>query len=561
MNTFTRTFFITFISFLITGVVNLLFNHTVSALDTGITNLEIWGYIQNDTAFHTTTNSGTAPFFQDKKVAPNFPPPGGGFHPASILLNRLVRENKVNHRSSLMKFENTFNLKALYKVMDCPYRKISIFGRIYLLHDAVYDLTEDIGWRAGGLPGAYRSDGTPARWYRNDLHNETFKRIFREFYMDYNTPQLDIRIGKQMIVWGEIDGFRLLDLVNPFDLREFILDDYEDSRIPQWSLNVKWRFLKDRPDYNLEFIFIPDFEPNKIMREGSTWEPDELKLYYGGNRTFKYVDDYNIFGPGYHYKNIYKKPAQTFENSNFGLRFNGVKQMARGALSYSVSYYYTWDYSWFPFVKGWFMPGAGNVSSHESIPGFTDLFLLAPTTIERKHTRNHVFGATFNKVIGKWAFRGEAAYTRGKMTAVDPLMAGAGAQDFASKKDTIDYCLGFDKNFFTDWFTSGQIIQSIVLNANPHMVKGLSLKRRRDTNTFLTFVVQKLFNNDQMGFSSLIAYGAVEGEWWLSPKFWWEVTQNIKGTIGANIFEGDHYDTLGQFNRNDQIYIQLRYSY
>ncbi len=171
MNTLTKKLLITFISFLLMGAANLLLNHNVSALDTGIPNLEIWGYIQNDTAFHTTTNPGTAPFFQDRKVAPNFPPPGGGFHPASILLNRLVRENTVNHRSSLMKLENTFNLKALYKIMDSPYRKISIFGRIYLLHDAVYDLTNDIGWRAGGLPGAYRSDGTPARWYRNDLHN------------------------------------------------------------------------------------------------------------------------------------------------------------------------------------------------------------------------------------------------------------------------------------------------------------------------------------------------------------------------------------------------------
>ncbi len=114
----------------------------------------------------------------------------------------------------------------------------------------------------------------------------------------------------------------------------------------------------------------------------------------------------------YHYENVYKKPAGTFENSNFGVRYGGVKQMKRGALSYTFSYYYTWDYSWAPFVKGWFMPLVGNVSSHQG-NSWESLICssLAPTTLSREHHRMHVFGATFNKVIGKWALRGEAAYT------------------------------------------------------------------------------------------------------------------------------------------------------
>ena len=78
---------------------------------------------------------------------------------------------------------------------------------------------------------------------------------------------------------------------------------------------------------------------------------------------------------------------------------------------------------------------------------------------------------------------------------------------------------------------------SIVLDADKRMVKGLSLRERRAVNTFFTFVIQKLFNDDQMGFSNLLAYGT-EGEWWINPKLWWEVTQNIKATVSAHIFEG-----------------------
>ncbi len=529
------------------------------ALDTGDPRLEVWGYIQNDTAWHYTSNPGLKDIFKYKTVAPGL---GNFGHPAAFLVNGLSRQNIVKHRDSLEKFENSFNMKMLYKIKDCDNEKLSIFGRIYTLVDSMYDLTNDQGWRAGGLPGAYHGKGNAGRYYRNDLHWRASKRIPREFYVDYNIPQMDLRIGKQMIVWGEIDGFRLLDLVNPFDLREFILDDYEDSRIPQWSVDLKWRFLEDKPDQYLEFVWIPDFEANQIMKEGSQWAVDELSVYYAGDRAFSYVDQYNLFGRGYHYKNKYKEPAETIKNSNFGVRYGGVKQMQRGALSYTFSYLYTWDYSWAPFVKGWFMPGVGNVNSHHSIPGVTDIFLLAPTTIERKYTRNHVLGATFNKVIGKWAFRGEGALTLHKYVAVNPLTGGKSSQSMEKKKNTLDYCLGFDRTVFTDWFLSGQIIQNIVLEAPGHMVKGLSLKEKKALDTHFTFVVSKPFKrfNDQVGMSALIAYGTV-GEWWMSPKLWWEVTQNVKASLGAQIFLGQHYDTLGQFNRQSQIYTQLKYSF
>jgi len=39
-------------------------------------------------------------------------------------------------------------------------------------------------------------------------------------------------------------------------------------------------------------VFIPDFEANQIMKEGSQWDVDEIKVYYAGIRAFQYVDDF-----------------------------------------------------------------------------------------------------------------------------------------------------------------------------------------------------------------------------------------------------------------------------
>ena len=527
----------------------------VCALETGIDNLEVWGYVQNEMAFHTTSNPGTAPLYKDRYVSPltGGTPLG---HPASFAINGLLKENKNKHAGSMMKFENTFNLKALYRVIP---GKLEVFGRFYLLFDSVYDIENDIGWHRSGLPGRGTGpkSGDPRRRYRDDFHNTRTEDILRELYVDYHSSNLELRVGKQMIVWGEIDGFRLLDLVNPFDLREFILDDYEDSRIPQWGVDAKWRFWPGKPNKSLEFVFLPNFRKNYFMEEGSQWEVDELKVFNGGVNAFEWFD--GLLGPLYNFEINDNKPANTFENANFGLRYKDILQTKRGALAYTFSYYYALDYNFTPFVRSWsplFGFGSTNGKSPAGLPGFIN----APTRVDLEYTRLHILGATFNYTLGYWQLRGEFAYTLNKYTGINPLESGPGGQDMAKKKDTFDYCLGFDRSIFTDWFISGQIIQNIIINADSHMVKGLSLRDRRAIDTHFTLVVQKLFNNDQMTIQNLLAYGT-EGEWWVSPMFKWETTQNTTFSLGAQIFEGNHYDTLGQFNRNDQIYTRFRYSF
>ena len=92
------------------------------ALDTGINNLEMWGYVQNEIAWHTTSNNGGPALYEDRYVSPLL-----GFHPASFAINGLLKENKNKHAGSLMKFENTFNLKALYRLIP---GKLEVFTRL-----------------------------------------------------------------------------------------------------------------------------------------------------------------------------------------------------------------------------------------------------------------------------------------------------------------------------------------------------------------------------------------------------------------------------------------------
>ena len=72
-------------------------------------------------------------------------------------------------------------------------------------------------------------------------NNESYTQRdpLRELYIDTSHDDWQIRAGKQQVVWGTIDGMKLLDLVNPTDYTEMAQNQMEDSRIPVWMLNAE----------------------------------------------------------------------------------------------------------------------------------------------------------------------------------------------------------------------------------------------------------------------------------------------------------------------------------
>src|SRR5690606_3022999 len=89
-----------------------------------------------------------------------------------------------------------------------------------------------------------------------------------EAYLQGRAGESYFTVGKQQIVWGEADGLKVLDIVNPQDFREFVLDDFDRSRIPQWSVN--WEVPVKNA--TVQFVWIPDLTYHKIPEPGSTYE-------------------------------------------------------------------------------------------------------------------------------------------------------------------------------------------------------------------------------------------------------------------------------------------------
>ena len=75
--------------------------------------------------------------------------------------------------------------------------------------------------------------------------------ILRETYLDVPAGDWDFRIGRQHIIWGEMVGLFFADVVSAKDMRQFVAQDFELLRIPQWAVRAE-HFGQPAPGRHLD---------------------------------------------------------------------------------------------------------------------------------------------------------------------------------------------------------------------------------------------------------------------------------------------------------------------
>ncbi|MCU7806809.1 MAG: DUF1302 domain-containing protein, partial [Candidatus Thiodiazotropha sp. (ex Semelilucina semeliformis)] len=104
--------------------------------------------------------------------------------------------------------------------------------------------------------------------------------FLREAYLDATMPTesgatWNFRLGRQQVVWGRTDLFRVLDVINPVDFsRHNIYDELEDIRIPMWMATGEYRMgaTETFDDLNMQFVWNFDkFRPSNLGQGGSPY--------------------------------------------------------------------------------------------------------------------------------------------------------------------------------------------------------------------------------------------------------------------------------------------------
>ncbi|MGB9499323.1 MAG: DUF1302 family protein [Dissulfuribacterales bacterium] len=429
---------------------------------------------------------------------------------------------RTGDMGDFQKIENTVELGAEYRMKDNLH--FFLLGRYF--YDAVYDA---------------ESKYEPLKNADNLRYSKNSDVWLREAYMDYLSDRLDVRIGKQQVVWGTADGVKILDAVCPTDMREFTLDNFADSRIPLWM--AKFEF-SPKTDSTVQFLAIPDFEPNYVGPAGSPFTFRASKTGAENAKEWAMAHGQII--------NEKTDDPDDWENWSLGFRWLHVYKGFEYSLNYMYGFYSSGaHYSWFdPPLMGPPNPSANALH------------------LQTRYERTHLYGGSFSKTITSGplsglTIRGEFAYIHD----VPGYYGTDGHPKGVVKVDNYNYVLGFDKYVVSNWMASFQFIQMISSKSRHKgytMLSGSTFGPADQVETIVTLKVSTDFFYERVKPEVLALYGFDTkhiGGWRISPKVGFDVTDNWDVNIGAHVFGGDEQNLFGQFDRNDQVFAEVIYGF
>lgn len=163
---------------------------------------------------------------------------------------------------------------------------LSVQGQLELVPGLEVSLSDGVSFVASGRVRLDAEDdlepGKPTRatyatWSRPARLGDSGTAELRDFYVEFRADNGLSRFGKQQIVWGRLDGIKVLDLVNPQSFREFILEDFGESRIGLWSAYFDYSFGAWRG----ELAIVPDGTGHAIPDPGSWFELSAPRFRFG----------------------------------------------------------------------------------------------------------------------------------------------------------------------------------------------------------------------------------------------------------------------------------------
>jgi len=376
------------------------------------------------------------------------------------------------------RFNNTLDLSTTGRSGGVAWK---LGGR--LNYDPIYDLTDY-------YPRAVRND-------------QRFEAMIRETYMDFSAGDLDFRLGRQQIVWGEMVGLFVADVVSAKDMRQFVLPDFDMIRIPQWAARAEYF----SGDFHAEGVWIPYMSYDDIGKPGAEFYPFKPPAI-----------------PGYQTIIAKEKQPTGLDEGGYGARLSWLKA--------------GWDVSGFYYT------------ANDTSAAFSRLTLPSTIVYQPIHKRIHQLGATLGKDLGPMVLKAEAVYTRDKLFSTrDPLDA-----DGLVKQNFLDYVVGLEWSFPQETRFNVQLFQRWFPNHDAGIVPD-----RTESGVSILLSTQAL--HPRLEPELLLISSLNRADWLAQFKLTWKMDGNWRLTTGVDIFEGPANGLFGTYDNNDRVYTEARYSF
>ena len=361
-----------------------------------------------------------------------------------------------------------------------------------------------------------------------------------EAYYRYSGEIWDISVGRQVIAWGQADGFKLTDVLSAQDSSEFIAFSGDDARLP--SDSIRLRFFHDL--FTFEAIAVPFFTPNKLPRFG---------FEDGAKNGLYYIDTPDTYKtaigsiPVKYTKTESTKPKM-FTDTEAAARFSFFLP----GIDFSVSGFYGWDKNPRYVKSGYAKKGLFNPANSLSplnpyIP--KELY----TNLNEEYYHIGMAGIDAAIPAGDVTIRLETAWVGGRYFEPKEMLSSLPIAQLMDETSGADVPIPFNApvkkhqllmlagvDWMKDsWTLSGQYFEDLILNHKNDIERPMH-------KGFVSLNVSKTFLRETLKLSASgvidINYGSTFSTYSVS----YALTDNINFALGGDVYTKG-YDGKGDF--------------
>jgi hypothetical protein len=313
------------------------------------------------------------------------------------------------------------------------------------------------------------------------------------------TRDLDLKAGRQIVVWGRSDNIRITDVLNPLDLRWPGLVDIEKLRLPVTMSKLDYYFK----GWSLSGIVLHEVRYHMNPEFGSDFFPGTQSL------------------PGQ------ESPDEGFDidNTQFAVSLNGIFH------GWDVSFYFADIYA----QNGYIAP-----TSMLPVPQF-----------EIKHPRIKMLGGAFNIAWGNWLFKTEAAFFDGFEFTNTP------DKDYSR----LDALAGLDYSGLSDATITLELANRHYFDFDARLEDSPDFQKEDLFEWALR--ISKPYWNDTLNLTFLATIFGPTGDDGGFQRFTaeYDLTDSIELTGGLVFYQsGDLRRTMG-IGDNDRVYFEVQYNF
>ena len=300
----------------------------------------------------------------------------GSIDEVMILRTHIPRQEKSHHNSNVGLLLTTARLESFARLVEQKDLKVNLQSIFRYYFEAITKLDREMN---AALNPHDRNQYEFPTYYHDDPVNE--------FYLEVIKGPWNVRLGKQIVTWGETALERTSDVINPLDMRYAnpALLPFEDLKIGLWMLRTFYQ--SELPGHLLfETIFVPgDHQMMRLPVEGTNWgsglgDFKDPILRGFGNYIFTMIQN--------SWKDEAPNRLRNIKNYQWGMRVTGMS----AGTSWTLQYYDLVD--WLPTGD----PDKANQMAMSYIDNFTDYAPSPNVPIPSgiwKYYRTRYVGATF----------------------------------------------------------------------------------------------------------------------------------------------------------------------